>query len=226
VSATGRNPEARAAQPDLAQLGACTLCPRLASALKDVRQAHPGYHALPVAPFGDPVPRLMIVGLAPGLHGANRSGRPFTGDYAGGLLYETLHRFGWSNAPVSISADDGLALTGCRITNAVKCWPPANKPLPEEIRTCNAYLREELQAIQAGGAVLALGQIAHVAVLRALELKPGPYPFGHGNSADLPSGARLFDSYHCSRYNTQTRRLTTEMFSAVFEAIATHLERA
>lgn len=198
----------------------CRACPRLARFLDDVRQENPGYHARPVVPFGVSDPRLLIVGLAPGLHGANRTGRPFTGDFAGILLYETLYKFGFANRPVSESASDGLELIGCRITNAVKCLPPANKPETAEIRQCNAYLKTELAALKPGTAVLALGNVAHAAVLMALGLKAKNYPFGHGAASALPNNLRLYDSYHCSRYNTQTKRLTTEMFEAVFARIA------
>ena len=193
----------------------CRRCERLASFLEDGRARHPGYHCAPVAPFGDPKPRLLIVGLAPGFHGANATGRPFTGDYAGVLLYETLHHFGWASAPVSVSREDGLRLTGCRITNAVKCVPPENKPTPAEIKTCNAYLAAELAALDPAAVILALGSIAHQAVLRTQGLKASSYAFGHGAEHVLPNGRHLIDSYHCSRYNTQTRRLTTEMFREV-----------
>ena len=201
----------------------CRACPRLAAFLDDVRQEHAGYFCLPVPPFGVAKPKLLIVGLAPGLHGANRTGRPFTGDYAGVLLYETLHRFGFATAPVSVAADDGLRLTDCRITNAVKCLPPQNKPLPVEIRTCNHFLRDEVARLPASTAILALGTIAHGAVLAAHGLKAGYCKFAHGASHALPSGQTLFDSYHCSRYNTNTRRLTEEMFHAVFANIREHL---
>lgn len=197
----------------------CRDCPRLAAFLDEVRVRHPDYHARPVPAFGDPTPGLLIVGLAPGLHGANRSGRPFTGDYAGVLLYQTLHRFGYASAPESVAADDGLQLIGCRITNAVKCLPPANKPEPGEIRECNRFLAAELAGLPAHASILALGQIAHQAVLRAQGLKLKDYPFGHASDYRLPDGRRLVSSYHCSRYNTQTRRLTPEMFAAVFEKI-------
>jgi uracil-DNA glycosylase family 4 len=202
----------------------CTDCPRLAGFLRTVRSTHPGYHAAPVAPFGDGEARLLIVGLAPGMHGANRTGRPFTGDYAGILLYRTLHRFGYASAECSRAADDGLQLRGCRITNAVKCVPPQNKPEPAEVRACNRYLAAELAALAPGSAILALGTIAHRAVLMGSGLRPGAYGFGHGAVHALPSGHTLFDSYHCSRYNTQTNRLTAAMFEAVFAAIAAHLE--
>jgi uracil-DNA glycosylase family 4 len=204
-------------------LNLCTDCPRLRDFLAEVRQRHPDYHARPVLPFGDPRARLLIVGLAPGMHGANRTGRPFTGDYAGILLYETLHRFGFADRPTSVSADDGLRLIDCRITNAVKCLPPANKPEPSEIRTCNRYLAEELQNSPEARVVLALGQIAHKAVLAAVGLKQSALTFGHGARHVLPDGRILIDSYHCSRYNTQTRRLTTADFHDVFEAIRREL---
>lgn len=197
----------------------CRACPRLARFLDEVRAKHPGYHARPVPAFGDPAPDLLIVGLAPGMHGANRSGRPFTGDYAGVLLYATLHKFGYASAPKSVSVGDGLILTGCRITNAVKCLPPANKPEPAEIRTCNAILAAELTVLPPHATILALGQIAHQAVLRAFGLKLKDYPFAHASDHRLPNGRRLVSSYHCSRYNTQTRRLTPEMFEAVFRQI-------
>ncbi|MGE0371330.1 MAG: uracil-DNA glycosylase [Gammaproteobacteria bacterium] len=197
----------------------CVRCPRLAAHLGEVRRMYPAYHARPVAPFGAADPRLLIVGLAPGMHGANATGRPFTGDYAGILLYETLHKFGFSNRPVSQHRDDGLQLLGCRITNAVKCLPPANKPIPAEITQCNSFLEAELRSLRPDAAILALGTIAHQAVLRALSLRPGDYRFSHGAEHALPDGRRLFDSYHCSRYNTQTRRLTEVMFHGVFARI-------
>ena len=193
----------------------CTLCPRLAAFLDEGRRAHPEYFCAPVPPFGDPQARLVLVGLAPGFHGANATGRPFTGDYAGILLYETLFAFGLSTAPVSVSADDPLRLVGCRISNSVKCVPPQNKPLPVEIATCNRYLAAELAGVADGTVLLALGAIAHGAALRALGLRPAHYRFAHGAEHALPRGLRLVDSYHCSRYNTNTGRLTTEMFREV-----------
>lgn len=202
----------------------CTDCPRLSDFLAQVRIHHPDYFAKPVPSFGDETPGLLIVGLAPGMHGANRTGRPFTGDYAGVLLYDTLHRYGFSNQPVSEHSADGLALIGCRITNAVKCLPPENKPETSEIKLCNKYLSDELKALSDDTSVLALGLIAHKAVLMALGLKPSAFPFGHAAEHRLPNGLTLFDSYHCSRYNTQTRRLTTDMFHSVFERIRNHLE--
>jgi uracil-DNA glycosylase family 4 len=193
----------------------CTRCPRLAAHLAEMRASHPEYYNLPVPPFGDPAASLLIVGLAPGAHGANATGRPFTGDHAGILLYETLHAAGLATRPVSAGRGDGLALRNCRITNAVKCLPPANKPATAEIDTCNGYLAAELATLAAPKAILALGAIAHRGVLRALGAKLNVYPFAHGRVHRLPSGPILVDSYHCSRYNTQTRRLTAEMFAAV-----------
>lgn len=202
----------------------CTACPRLAGFLAEVRRAHPAYHALPVAPFGDARARLLIVGLAPGMHGANRTGRPFTGDFAGILLYETLYRFGFGNRAESVAAGDGLELVDCRISNAVKCLPPANKPEPAEIKTCNRYLADELRASPEVRVILALGLVAHKAVQMALGLKQSALTFGHGARHELPGGRVLIDSYHCSRYNTQTRRLTAEGFQDVFRAIRAELD--
>lgn len=194
----------------------CTLCPRLAKFLAQARLEEPEYYNAPVAPFGDPQARLVLVGLAPGFHGANASGRPFTGDHAGVLLYRTLHRYGFASAPVSIARDDGLQLLDCRITNSVKCVPPENKPLPMEIQTCNRYLRAETQTLKPGTVLLALGAIGHNALLRALALKPTQFKFAHAAEHALPNELTLIDSYHCSRYNTQTGRLTDAMFEAVF----------
>jgi uracil-DNA glycosylase family 4 len=193
----------------------CTLCPRLASFLVETKRAEPDYFCKPVPPFGDPKPRLLIVGLAPGMHGANRTGRPFTGDYAGILLYESLHAAGLATASVSVDRFDGLQLKGARISNAVKCLPPDNKPLPAEIRTCNRYLAAELGELPSVKCILALGTVAHDSVLMALGLRRSAVKFGHGNEHELPDGRHLVDSYHCSRYNTNTRRLTTEMFQTV-----------
>ena len=201
----------------------CRACPRLAAHLASIRVRHPGYHARPVAPFGDARSRLLVVGLAPGLHGANRTGRPFTGDFAGELLYATLHRHGFASQPWVRDADDGLELIGCRITNAVKCLPPQNKPDPAEVKRCNGYLRAELAALQPKAAILALGRIAHGAILKALLLPQRAYPFAHGARFRFTAGFSLYDSYHCSRYNTQTRRLTAAMFDAVVGAIAADL---
>jgi uracil-DNA glycosylase family 4 len=158
------------------------------------------------------------------MHGANRTGRPFTGDYAGILLYETLHRHGLSNQAEGAEPNDGLKLKHCRITNAVKCLPPENKPLPAEIKQCNGYLRAEIGGLPKGAALMALGNISHQAILRALDLKLKAYPFKHGACYELPDGHVLFDSYHCSRYNTNTRRLTPQMFDAVVAAIACRIK--
>ena len=194
----------------------CRKCQRLEEFLIEVKQQNPGYHARPVAPFGDNNPRFLIVGLAPGMHGANATGRPFTGDYAGLLLYQTLYKFGFSNQPLSESREDGLQLIGCRITNAVKCLPPQNKPTGVEIKQCNEFLSAELQSLPEKAVILALGSIAHQAVLRSYKLKLSSLKFAHNAAHTLPDGRYLVDSYHCSRYNVNTKRLTKEMFEEVF----------
>ncbi|MDD2724380.1 MAG: uracil-DNA glycosylase [Methylovulum sp.] len=198
----------------------CRQCQRLADFLCVVKQEHPTYHARPVAPFGDSKARLLIVGLAPGMHGANASGRPFTGDYAGLLLYETLFKFGFSNQAESKSLDDALVLNNCRITNAVKCLPPQNKPAPSEVSQCNGYLAAEIQTLPANAVILALGTVAHQAVLKAYQLKTSQYVFGHRRQHRLPDGRMFVDSYHTSRYNMQTKRLTQAMFHEVFITIS------
>ncbi|HEY4772612.1 MAG TPA: uracil-DNA glycosylase [Steroidobacteraceae bacterium] len=190
-------------------------CARLAQLLADVRAQHPTYWARPVPSFGATAPRILIVGLAPGMHGANRTGRPFTGDFAGILLYETLYEFGLASAPSSQSADDGLRLVNARIANAVKCLPPDNKPQPIEVRTCNSYLKNELAALPSVRVIVALGRIAHEAVLLAHGLSRAQFAFAHAREHALTETRQLLDSYHCSRYNTQTRRLSTAMFKAV-----------
>jgi uracil-DNA glycosylase len=202
----------------------CRRCPRLAKFLDGVRAEHPDYYARPVPPFGDAKARLLIVGLAPGMHGANRTGRPFTGDHAGLLLYRTLHKFGFANRAVSESAADSLRLNNCRITNAVKCVPPENKPTPMEIGICNNYLQAELENSPDVKVMLALGKIAHDAVLRALALPLKSHAFGHGAEHALARERWLIDSYHCSRYNTQTGRLTSAMFERVFEQVTARLK--
>ena len=194
----------------------CRDCPRLAAFLDVVKEKNPDYYCKPVPPFGDAGARFLIVGLAPGMHGANRTGRPFTGDHAGFLLYETLHAFGFSNQAEATAVDDGLELLDCRITNAVKCLPPDNKPVGAEINTCNSYLANELRLLPKKSVMLALGGIAHRTIIRALSLRQADYPFGHAAEHELAEGLLLLDSYHCSRYNTNTRRLTDEMFRAVF----------
>ncbi len=195
----------------------CTACDRLSGFLRELKLQYPHYHCAPVAPFGDPQARLLIVGLAPGMHGANASGRPFTGDHAGILLYQTLYDCGFSSAPESQHAGDDLQLIHCRITNAVKCLPPQNKPLGSEVKACNGFLARELESLPADSLVLALGGVAHRAVLAALKLRQVDFPFRHAAEYRLNDDLMLLDSYHCSRYNTQTRRLTPGMFQEVFQ---------
>ena len=202
----------------------CALCARLSDFRKTIKRQYPEYFARPVPAFGDSNPRLLIVGLAPGLHGANATGRPFTGDYAGILLYNTLYETGFSNKAESVHRDDGLQLRDCRITNAVKCVPPQNKPVPAEINCCNQFLRTELEQFKDCTVILALGRIAHQAVVRTMELKQAQYPFEHAREHNLPCGRILIDSYHCSRYNTQTRRLTEDMFRSIFRRIRNLLD--
>jgi uracil-DNA glycosylase len=202
----------------------CVACPRLSDFLKENRKKYPEYHARPVPPFGVSKPKLLIVGLAPGMHGANASGRPFTGDHAGIILYQMLYQHGFSNKPVSTDLKDGLKLKHARITNAVKCLPPDNKPVGEEINTCNHFLVEELKTIDKNAVILCLGLISHKAVIKALGLKQKDYPFVHASQHKLDDGRQIIDSYHCSRYNTNTNRLTEEMFSDVFKAIRSELK--
>lgn len=201
----------------------CRLCPRLANFLDDVKQKHPDYHARPVAPFGDANAKLLVVGLAPGMHGANATGRPFTGDYAGLLLYEALYEFGYSNQVLSESLQDGLVLKNCRISNAVKCLPPQNKPTGDEVNQCNRFLAAELATLPDGAVILALGTVAHQAVLKALGLKASSAKFAHNVQHALSDGRVLVDSYHTSRYNVQTKRLTKAGFTDVFQRIASLL---
>ena len=215
--------ELRVPAPTAAYDPDCTRCPRLAAFLARTRQHHADYWARPVPSFGATRPRIVIIGLAPGLHGANRTGRPFTGDHAGLLLYQTLYAAGLASRPQSRSAGDGLRLIDVRIVNAIKCVPPKNKPLPAEIRCCNGYLRAELQRLRSVRVYLALGRVAHEAALLALGLPRAAHPFGHGREHALDATRWLIDSYHCSRYNTATRRLTAEMFRAV---VARACERA
>lgn len=202
----------------------CSACPRLSQFLTEVRSEYPDYHARPVPAFGVKKPKLLIVGLAPGLHGANATGRPFTGDHAGIILYEMLFKHGFSNKPVSTHLNDGLKLKHCRITNAVKCLPPENKPVGKEINTCNQYLVEELRNIEKRAVILCLGQISHKAVIKALQLKQTEYPFSHGGMHQLDDGRIILDSYHCSRYNTNTGRLTEAMFDDIFLQIKAQLK--
>jgi len=198
----------------------CRRCARLAAFLAATHRRYPNYYARPVPSFGDPEARLLIVGLAPGLHGANATGRPFTGDFAGKLLYETLFQFGLASHPLSKSVDDDLRLLDCRITNAVRCVPPENKPTTEEVRNCNRYLAAELNSVLRPRVILALGTVAHAAVLRAAGRKASQHKFAHARVHQLENGITLVDSYHCSRYNTQTGRLSADMFADVFRIIA------
>ncbi len=203
----------------------CARCPRLARFRERQRRACPEWHNAPVASFGGADARLLIVGLAPGLKGANRTGRPFTGDYAGDLLYETLGKFGFARGRYEARPDDGLALLDCRITNAVRCVPPENKPEPAEIKACGGFLAGEIAGMTRLRAILALGAIAHRAVLGALGRRMSAFPFKHGAIHALPGGPLLVDSYHCSRYNTNTGRLTPGMFEAVFAEISRRLAK-
>ena len=204
----------------------CPLCPRLAGFRNAQRKAHPDWHNAPVPPFGDASAELLIVGLAPGLRGANRTGRPFTGDFAGDLLYATLRKFGFATGHYAARPDDGLSLKRTRITNAVRCVPPQNKPETGEITACRRFLAAELKALPNVRAILALGAIAHHAVLAAMELRRAAYPFAHAAQHELPNGVVLADSYHCSRLNTNTGTLTREMFEAVFAALRQRLTPA
>ncbi len=198
----------------------CPACPRLVALREELKVAYPDWHNAPVPSFGASSPRLLVIGLAPGMKGANCTGRPFTGDYAGDLLYQTMLDFGFAEGTYLARPDDGLRLKDAMITNAVRCLPPQNKPTGEEIRTCRPYLLSTLAANSSVRAVLALGRIAHETFLTALDLKRAQFPFAHGAEHDLPGiGLTLFDSYHCSRYNTNTGRLTEEMFRSVFVKI-------
>ena len=208
----------------------CELCPRLVQFRHENREDHPDFHNAPVASFGPQNARLLIVGLAPGLKGANRTGRPFTGDFAGDLLYPTLIKFGFARGSFDRRPDDGLKLSGCRITNAVRCVPPQNKPTTIEIKTCNRFLASELTSLPRLRAVLALGGIAHGAVLSALGQRKSARKFAHGAVHEVPGGPKgpltLADSYHCPRYNTNTGRLTQEMFETVIAGLKARLDQA
>jgi len=198
----------------------CPRCPRLVAFRHELRRQNPDWQNAPVRSFGDLEARLLIVGLAPGMRGANRTGRPFTGDYAGDLLYSTLLKFGFAQGIYRADPNDGLHLVDCRIANAVRCLPPENKPLPIEFANCRPFLQGELAAMPNLQVIVALGKGAHDQVLRALTVRPaGAYPFIHNRLHALPTGLALADSYHCSRYNTNTGRLTTEMFHAVFATV-------
>ncbi|EGY01485.1 uracil-DNA glycosylase superfamily [Nitrospirillum viridazoti Y2] len=201
----------------------CPLCPRLVDYRLRNRAAFPDKFNRPVPSFGGLNARLLVVGLAPGLRGANFSGRPFTGDYAGDLLYATLLKFGFATGQYLERPDDGLTLVDARITNAVRCVPPENKPTPEESHTCRPFLVAELEAMTKLKAVVALGSVSHTSVIRTFGLRQAAHPFGHGAQHDLGGGVTLFDSYHCSRYNTNTGRLTDTMFEDVFKAVRQYL---
>jgi uracil-DNA glycosylase family 4 len=218
---TGKGPPALPHAPGPAP--DCPLCPRLAAFRHTQRQAHPDWFNAPVPSFGDEAAELMIVGLAPGLKGANRTGRPFTGDFAGELLYRTLAKFGFAEGVYGARPDDGLKLRRVRITNAVRCVPPQNKPEPGEIAACLPFLAAEIAQMPRLRAILALGAVAHQGVLAALGLRRSRFPFAHGRVHALPDELWLADSYHCSRYNTNTGRLTQTMFEAVFAALASRL---
>jgi uracil-DNA glycosylase family 4 len=201
----------------------CPLCPRLVQYRHEQRRLHPEWFNAPVPSFGVADPRLLIVGLAPGVQGANRTGRPFTGDFAGDLLYETLKAFGFAEGMYRADPDDGLRLQDAMISNAVRCVPPQNKPLPMEIKACNAFLRSRIESLPRLRAIVALGRIAHDGVLTALNARKSAYPFGHGAEHEI-GRVRIFDSYHCSRYNTNTRVLTPEMFQKVFGRVREFLD--
>ncbi len=201
----------------------CMLCPRLVAYREANRVAQPNWFNGPVPSFGPASARLLVVGMAPGVKGANRTGRPFTGDHAGMLLYATLAQFGLSDGVYAADPNDGVTLNDCRIVNAVRCVPPANLPEPREVTTCNRYLASELQGMPELKIVLALGVLAHAAVLKACGIPPTRIRFSHGAMHELPDGLVLANSYHVSRYNTSTRRLTTEMFEAVMFAVASRL---
>ena len=209
----------------------CALCPRLAAFRSANRDQHPDFFNAPVPSFNEAEPvsdgaQLLIVGLAPGLRGANRTGRPFTGDYAGDLLYATLVEFGFADGTYRADPDDGLRLLNCRITNAVRCVPPKNAPTPAEVNTCRRFLTAEFDALPDLKVIVALGGVAHKSVIAGYRLRQADFPFGHGALHQLPGGPTLADSYHCSRYNTNTGRLTADMFRAVFAGVRRQLDGA
>lgn len=201
----------------------CPLCPRLVSFREENRASWPDWHNAPVESFGSIDAALLIVGLAPGLRGANRTSRPFTGDYAGQLLYPTLLRFGLAQGEYAEAPSDGLSLVDCRVTNAVRCVPPQNKPVGAEINACRDFLSAEIESMANLRIILALGTVSHASLLRSANLRQKDWPFGHGRLHDLPNGLVLADSYHCSRYNTNTGRLTEEMFHNVFSEIVSRV---
>src|SRR5271156_3756773 len=225
MTTTSRSSGAAASRPASLAIGPdrdCPLCPRLADFRASTRAKEPGWFNAPVPSFGDPNGRLLIVGLAPGMQGANRTGRPFTGDYAGDLLYATLLEYGFAEGSYQARPDDGLKLVDCRISNAVRCVPPQNKPLPVEINTCRPYLVGRIETMRNLRAILVLGRIAHDTTLKALGLRAAAAPFSHG-AVHQAGALKLYDSYHCSRYNTNTRVLTPEMFRSVFAKVRADL---
>ena len=203
----------------------CPLCPRLADFRAQIRSREPDWYNAPVASFGDPKAQLLIVGLAPGMQGANRTGRPFTGDYAGDLLYATLLEYGFAKGVYQARPDDGLRLVDCMISNAVRCLPPQNKPLPAEINTCRQFLIPTIAGMSRLRAIVVLGRIAHETTVKALGLRNAAAPFAHG-AVHIAGPLKLYDSYHCSRYNTNTRVLTPEMFRSVFAKVRSDLENS
>ncbi len=213
------------AQPPPEPPNACDYCPRLVAFRAANCKAEPAWHNAPVPSFGPETAELLIVGLAPGLRGANRTGRPFTGDYAGDLLYATLTQFGLAKGRYEARPDDGLQLVGCMISNAVRCVPPENKPTPAEIGACRAFLSARIGALPNLRAIVALGRIAHDQTLAALDVRKAAHAFAHGACHHLPTGLTLFDSYHCSRYNTNTGRLTETMFHDVFRSARSFLDQ-
>jgi uracil-DNA glycosylase family 4 len=202
----------------------CPLCPRLVAFRHDWRAAEPAWHNAPVTSFGSPNARLLIVGLAPGLRGANRTGRPFTGDYAGDLLYSTLLKYRFAKGTFDARPDDGLSLVDCMVTNAVRCVPPENKPTPAEINTCRPFLVARMAALPKLRAIVALGRIAHDSTLSTLGVRRSQFAFAHRARHEVGDGVTMFDSFHCSRYNTNTGKLTTEMFHAVFADVRAMLD--
>ena len=228
ISTTDAPPRAASAPPGATHPGAepgrdCPLCPRLVDYRLSARAREPGWYNAPVLSFGSSDAALLIVGLAPGMQGANRTGRPFTGDYAGDLLYATLLKYGFAKGRYEARPDDGLTLVDCRISNAVRCVPPQNKPLPVEIKTCRTFLSATLAGMPRLRSVVALGRVAHESTVKALNLRAAAAPFAHG-AVHQAGSVRLYDSYHCSRYNTNTRVLTTEMFENVFVRVRADLE--
>ncbi len=208
----------------MSKLQDCQRCPRLSAYRVEQKDRFPSYHCLPVAGFGSPDARLLVIGLAPGLHGANATGRPFTGDASGDLLFTTLHKYGFASNPTSRVSSDNMRLTDCRITNAVKCVPPRNRPTTSEINRCKTFLSDEISMMMPGSVLLALGTTAHRATLKALDLTQVKYRFCQHAEYELPNGLTLIDSFHPSRYNQNTGRITPGIFEAVFDRIRLKLQ--